>query len=118
MNFGKHEKTDINGVAYIYYVKESFTNAEEKDNWTITGEDGLAVTNTLKSGSDTKAKLTIEKVLVNEAPVRTALRRAPSGIRGPLEFKFKMTGPNRYYWMPMAKVKIARPRVQIGRAHV
>ena len=96
VNFGKHEKTDINGVAYIYYVKESFTNVEEKDNWTITGEDGLAVTNTLKSGSDTKAKLTIEKVLVNEAPVRTALRRAPSGIRGPLEFKFKVTGPNGY----------------------
>ena len=34
--------------------------------------------------------------MVNEAPVRTALRRAPSGIRGPLEFKFKVTGPNGY----------------------
>ena len=94
VNFGKHEKTDINGVEYTYFVKEIFTNAEEKDNWTITGDgSALAVDNKLKSGTDTKAKLTVKKVLINEVPTRTALYRAPLRTRGPLEFKFKVTGP-------------------------
>ena len=94
MNFGKQLKTDINGVEYTYFVKEIFTNAEEKDNWTITGDgSALAVDNKLKSGTDTKAKLTVKKVLINEVPTRTALYRAPLRTRGPLEFKFKVTGP-------------------------
>lgn len=97
MNFGKQLKTDINGVEYTYFVKEIFTNAEEKDNWTITGDgSALAVDNKLKSGTETGGKLTIIKFIQNQnIPERSGLiRSAFRGMRGePLKFKFKVTGP-------------------------
>lgn len=98
VNFGKQLKTDINGVVYKYYVKEIFTNAEERDNWIIKGEGSLEVTNTLKGEGDRDGKLTIRKALINEATdepeLRGALARA--GGKKALKFKFTVKGPGGY----------------------
>ena len=98
VNFGKQLKTDINGVEYKYYVKEIFTNAEERDNWIIKGEGSLEVTNTLKGENDRDGKLTIRKVLVNEHIEEPELRGAAARAGGnkALKFKFTVKGPGGY----------------------
>ena len=45
-DFGKQDKTDANGNAYTYFVKEVFDDANEKANWTVSGEGTLNLTNT------------------------------------------------------------------------
>ncbi len=82
VNFGNYEiKNDV-GVEYTYYVKEVFTNPAEAENWTVS-ENGLAVTNTLKKGTDVNGSLTItKKVIGNDAT-------------GEL-FSFTVTGPYGY----------------------
>ncbi len=49
VDFGKQDKTDINGVVYEYFVKEIFENPGDvlNENW-IVKEEGLTVTNTLR----------------------------------------------------------------------
>ena len=98
VNFGKQLKTDINGVEYKYYVKEIFTNAEERDNWIIKGEGSLEITNTLKGESDRDGKLTIRKALVNEHIEEPELRGAAvrAGGNKALKFKFTVKGPGGY----------------------
>ena len=98
VNFGKQLKTDVNGVEYEYYVRETFTNEYERNNWIVTGEGTLEVTNTLLGEADRGGKLTIRKVLKNEATDEPGLRGAsvrPGGDNA-LKFKFVVKGPNGY----------------------
>ena len=104
VTFSKVDKYDANGVEYTYFVKEVFTNSTEKDNWTVSGEGTLNLTNKLKGdstdpGTDKAGKLTITKKLENEPVALKALSmmRAPAPAASePLKFKFKVTGPYGY----------------------
>ena len=104
VTFSKVDKYDANGAKYIYFVKEIFTNPTEKDNWNVSGEGTLNLTNKLKGdstdpGTDKGGKLTITKKLENEPVALKALSmmRAPAPAASePLKFKFKVTGPYGY----------------------
>ena len=104
VTFSKVDKYDANGAKYIYFVKEIFTNPTEKDNWNVSGEGTLNLTNKLKGdstdpGTDKVGKLTITKKLENEPVALKALSmmRAPAPAASePLKFKFKVTGPYGY----------------------
>ena len=104
VTFSKVDKYDANGVEYIYFVKEVFTNPAEKENWTVSGEGTLNLTNKLKGGStdpgtDKVGKLTITKKLENEPVALKAfsMMRAPAPAASEqLKFKFKVTGPYGY----------------------
>lgn len=104
VTFSKVDKYDANGVEYIYFVKEVFTNSTEKDNWTVSGEGTLNLTNKLKGdstdpGTDKAGKLTITKKLENEpvALKSISMMRAPAPVASePLKFSFKVTGPYGY----------------------
>ncbi len=104
VTFSKVDKYDANGVEYTYFVKEVFTSSTEKDNWTVSGEGTLNLTNKLKGdstdpGTDKAGKLTITKKLENEPVALKALSmmRAPAPAASePLKFKFKVTGPYGY----------------------
>ena len=48
-DFGKQDKTDKKGNEYTYFVKEVFDDANEKVNWTVSGEGTLEITNTYKT---------------------------------------------------------------------
>ncbi|WP_020693782.1 InlB B-repeat-containing protein [Peptoniphilus grossensis] len=104
VTFSKVDKYDANGVEYIYFVKEVFTNPAEKENWTVSGEGTLNLTNKLKGdstdpGTDKVGKLTITKKLENEPVALKAfsMMRAPAPAASePLKFKFKVTGPYGY----------------------
>ena len=92
VNFGKQPKKDGNGVAYTYFVKEVFTNPEERANWTITGEgEGLTVNNKLKTGEETGGRLRIVK------------KTSPEGAGGDKEFEITITGP--YGFTQVIKLK-------------
>ena len=105
-------KTDSEGKAYIYSVKETFAEKDAKnDNWILgtmetDGEGNNTITNKLKTvpgegdnPEDDKnfvGKLTITKKLENEPVIQTqsnGMRRAPQQA---LKFKFKVTGPYGY----------------------
>ena len=108
-------KTDSEGKAYIYSVKETFAEKDAKnDNWILgtmetDGEGNNTITNKLKTvpGEGDKpdddenfvGKLTITKKLENE-PVSAqtmGMRRAPApAANDPVKFKFKVTGPYGY----------------------
>lgn len=104
VTFSKVDKYDANGVEYIYFVKEVFTNPAEKENWTVSGEGTLNLTNKLKGdstdpGTDKVGKLTITKKLENEPVALKAfsMMRAPAPAASEqLKFKFKVTGPYGY----------------------
>ena len=104
VKFSEVDKYDANGVGYIYFVKEVFTNQAEKDNWTVSGEGTLNLTNKLKGdstdpGTDKVGTLTITKKLENEPVALKALSmmRAPAPTASEqLKFKFKVTGPYGY----------------------
>ena len=104
VKFSEVDKYDANGVEYTYFVKEVFTNSTEKDNWTVSGEGTLNLTNKLKGdstdpGTDKAGKLTITKKLENEPVALKALSmmRAPAPAASEsLKFKFKVTGPYGY----------------------
>ena len=104
VTFSKVDKYDANGVEYIYFVKEVFTNPAEKENWTVSGEGTLNLTNKLKGdstdpGTDKVGKLTITKKLENEpVALKTfSMMRAPAPAASEqLKFKFKVTGPYGY----------------------
>lgn len=105
-DFGLQDKTDIDGVAYEYYVKEKFVNASDvlNRNW-IIDESGLTVSNTLRSPADATGSLTIGKALDNElsanyVPEATAAL-SPDEIAeleavDPLVFTFLVSGPYDY----------------------
>ena len=108
-------KTNSEGKAYTYSVKESFAEKDAKnDNWILgtmetDGEVNNTITNKLKTvpGEGDKpdddknfvGKLTITKKLENE-PVSAqtmGMRRAPApAANDPVKFKFKVTGPYGY----------------------
>ncbi|MDD7340050.1 MAG: S-layer homology domain-containing protein [Eubacteriales bacterium] len=108
-------KTNSEGKAYTYSVKESFAEKDAKnDNWILgtmetDGEGNNTITNKLKTvpGEGDKpdddenfvGKLTITKKLENE-PVSAqtmGMRRAPAPVANdPVKFKFKVTGPYGY----------------------
>ena len=104
VTFSKVDKYDANGAKYIYFVKEIFTNPTEKDNWNVSGEGTLNLTNKLKGdstdpGTDKGGKLIITKKLENEpvALKSISMMRAPAPAASePLKFKFKVTGPYGY----------------------
>ena len=50
-DFGKQDATDKDGNKYIYFVKEVFDNASEEENWIVSGEGTLELTNTYKTKS-------------------------------------------------------------------
>ncbi|MDO5689877.1 MAG: Cna B-type domain-containing protein [Tissierellia bacterium] len=94
VNFGKQDATDINGVAYNFFVKEKFDDPDDilNQNWVVT-EEGLSVNNRIilddEENDEKVASLTVKKVLENELihPRSRAL---------PIMFKFKVTGPYGY----------------------
>lgn len=105
-------KTNSEGKAYTYSVKESFAEKDPKnDNWIlgemVTDDEGNnTITNKLKTVPGTGenpeddknfvGKLTITKKLENEPVVQAqtnGMRRAPKQA---LKFSFKVTGPYGY----------------------
>ena len=92
VNFGKQEKTDINGVVYEYFVKEIFDNPDDPTvgNWEKT-ENGLNVTNKVKSGEETLGKLVITKKVVVKDQNGIVLK--PDSNE---KFKFRVTGEYGY----------------------
>ena len=100
------DKYDANSVEYNYFVKEVFTNTAEKDNWIVSGEETLSLTNKLKGDpqnpnqpdptKDKVGKLTITKVLANEPAQAKAARMMKMAVPAPTKFSFKVTGPYGY----------------------
>lgn len=82
VDFGKQDKTDINGVVYEYYVKEIYNNPNDPllENWSKK-EEGLKVTNTV---NEPEGKLTIKKVIT------------PKSAETSRKFKVRITGPYGY----------------------
>lgn len=92
------ETTNAAGDEYTFYVEESLKNPGDvnNDNWKLGKFDDKAksITNTVKTANDGLGKLTIKKVLKNEAEANQmkALRTASE----PMKFRFEVTGPYNY----------------------
>ena len=112
VNFGKQLKTDSEGRTYIYYVREIFAdNDPMNDNWKVL-EEGLTVTNTLKSNDpenpEVFGKLTIIKEFDNQGDT-TGDVSGGYGDKGPedLVFEVNILGP--YNYSETLEIKVSEP---------
>ena len=94
VDFGKQDKTDINGAVYEYFVKEVYNNPQDplNHNWVVT-ESGLTVNNRVINNNEKLGKLFVKKIFKNEA---TDNRMMKLFADEPLEFSFRVTGPYGY----------------------